>query len=358
MSSRNRLLVNREAILANIGAFQSKLGASTSLMAVLKADAYGVGSALVSPLLEEAGVTHIALQEVSEAKAIRSRLPILVLSYTLDEVEEIVRGGYLVCVNDPQLIDQLQHEARRQDKQVGVHLAIDSGLNRIGCQPSDAPKTARHIQGLSHLRLEGVMSHFSSSDLPEQDGRTVDQAARLLALQEKIEAPWWHLSNTGGASRFSWPRCNLARIGIGLYGLASSQAVREAIDLRPALTLESKIVEIRRCEAGDAVSYGATYTFGRKSLVGVVPIGYADGIHMHHSNRGAVSIGGKKVPIIGLICMDFLMVDLTDLPQAVVGDRVVLFGEDLPVHEVAERVGTTVHQLITCIGPRVERSVV
>lgn len=362
-TARNQLLIDGGAIQANIRAFRARLGDETAFMAILKANGYGVGSDLLAPLLGRTGVDQIGLQEVQEATKVRATgcaLPILLLSYLEEEVEEVVRGKYSIAVNDPYLIDCLQQEAKKQGCTVAVHLAIDSGLNRIGCKPEEAVEIARQITAASHLELCGLMSHFSSADCKEQDEWTLEQASRLFSVRstladEGISPYWCHLANTAGASRFTWRDCNMARIGIGIYGLAPSQAVREAIDLVPALSLESRLVEIRQCKAGDAVSYGSTYRLKRDGLIGVVPIGYGDGIHMHHSNQGVVWIGGKKLPIVGLICMDFLMVDLSSLPSAQVGDRVVLFGKELPPHEVAERVDTTVHQLITCIGARVER---
>lgn len=361
--ARNHLFIDEAAIRANIDTFQTRTGGS--IMAIIKANSYGVGSEVVAPILESSGASMVGLQEVKEALVVRESgcsLPILLLSYTGEEIEAVVEGGFAVAVSQPPLIDRLQKEAKRQGRILSVHLDLDTGLNRLGCQLKESLAIALQVARSPNLRLDGIMSHFSSADDPSQDDWTRIQAGRFFAARRELQAygmapRWSHIGNTAGSGRFLWPECNLARIGLGLYGLTSTRPVAEAISLEPALSLESQWVEIRHCDAGETVGYGATHTLKEATRIGVVPIGYGDGIHMHHSNCGEVWSGGKRLPIVGLICMDFLMVDLSSLPTAQIGDRVVLFGKELPAHEVASRVGTTVHQLITCLGSRIKREV-
>ena len=176
-----------------------------------------------------------------------------------------------------------------------------------------------------------------------------------------IKANWVHASNSSAVMRFDFPQYNMVRVGLAVYGLYCSEAARKAMDLRLALTLVSRIVGINHCKIGDTISYGRSYRVERnEQKIAVLPIGYFDGLHRNYSGKGDVIIRGQKAPMVGKICMDFMMVDVTDIENASIGDAVLIFGEDeygqyLPPENLALQGASIVHELITCLGPRIQR---
>jgi alanine racemase/UDP-N-acetylmuramoyl-tripeptide--D-alanyl-D-alanine ligase len=179
--------------------------------------------------------------------------------------------------------------------------------------------------------------------------------------QTGIDPVWKHAANSSGVMRFDFPQFNMARIGLAVYGLYSSQATRNAVELRLALSLLTRIAGINTCKTGDTISYGRSYTV-QKALqrIAVLPIGYFDGLHRNYSGRGEVIIRGQRAPMVGKICMDFMMVDVTDIPNASIGDMALIFGEDehghyLSPEDLATRGDSITHELITCLGPRIQR---
>jgi alanine racemase len=239
-------------------------------------------------------------------------------------------------------------------------------MSRFGCRPENALHICQRILKCPMLALEGIMTHFACADDPSQDAFTRSQAQRLqdvidLLASHGISPTWRHASNSAGAIRFDFPQFNMVRIGLAVYGLHSSQATREAMELRLALSLISHIVGINNCKLGDTISYGRSYSVQRnEQKIAVLPMGYFDGLHRNYSGKGVVIIRGQKAPMVGKICMDFMMIDVTNIPNAAAGDPVLIFGEDeygfyLSPEDLATSGDSIVHELITCLGPRIQR---
>jgi alanine racemase/UDP-N-acetylmuramoyl-tripeptide--D-alanyl-D-alanine ligase len=264
------------------------------------------------------------------------------------------------------LIAALAQEAAKQNKCVKVHLHINTGMGRFGCRPEEALSLAREIRSYPSLELEGLMTHFACADDPQEDAFTWQQIACfdhvIQELREQgITVKWTHAANSSGVLRFSLPQYNMVRMGLATYGLYASEASRQALDLRLALSLTSRIVGINICIEGETISYGRRYRIAQGTQkIAVLPIGYFDGLHRNYSGKAHVLIRGQPAPMVGNICMDYMMVDVTHIPRAAVGDQVLIFGEDeygyyLSPEELASRGDSIVHELMTCLGPRIQR---
>jgi alanine racemase/UDP-N-acetylmuramoyl-tripeptide--D-alanyl-D-alanine ligase len=210
------------------------------------------------------------------------------------------------------------------------------------------------------------MTHFPSAEDPSTDAFTLQQIACFDRVIQEIQnagiaVPWKHAANSSASIRFSLPQYNMVRIGLAIYGLYSSEAVKQAQELLLAVSLISHIVGINTCKKGETVSYGRTYTVKKEiERIATLPIGYFDGLHRNYSGKNVVMIRGKKAPMIGKICMDFMMVDVTHIPSASIGDTALIFGEDeqgqyLAPEDLAASGDSIVHELITCLGPRIPR---
>lgn len=367
--SNNQCMINLAAIGENIRMLRSKFPAGTRLMVMVKALAYGTDDILMAKFLETCGVDILGVSYVDEGVALKragATQAIFVINAAPYEAEKVVKWDLEIGLSDKETADAVAHAAAKANKQVRTHLHINTGMGRFGCRMEDALKLARIIENSPHLILEGIMTHFACADDPAQDAFTCKQAGQLdkaigLLKDEGINPKWRHAANSSAAIRFSFPQYNMVRIGLAVYGLHSSPAVKEALDLRLALSLVSRIVGINVCKEGDTISYGRTYKVEKKSQkIGVLPIGYFDGLHRNYSGKGSVIIRGRTVPMVGRICMDFMMVDLTDIPHASPGDPVLIFGEDeygnyLSAEELAASGNSIIHELITCLGPRIHR---
>lgn len=367
--SSNQCIVNLAAIAQNIQTIRSKVGHSTRLMVMVKALAYGTDDVQIAKFLESCGVDILGVSYVDEGIALKRagvNQSIFVINAAVYEAAKVVKWDLEIGVSDTALIDAVAAEAKNQNKQIKTHLHIDTGMSRFGCRVEEALKLAKHIQKYPQLILEGIMTHFACADDPAQDHFTLEQTTRFDKAIASLEANgfhprWKHAANSSGAVRFSFPNYNMVRIGLGAYGLHSSPTVGEAIDLRLALSLMTRIVGINVCKKGETISYGRAYKVEQKSQrIGVLPIGYFDGLHRNYSGKSDVMVRGRRAPMIGKICMDFMMVDLTDIPQASIGDPVLIFGEDeygnyLSAEELAASGDSIVHELITCLGPRIHR---
>lgn len=365
----NQCFINLAAIESNITAIRCKLAPKTRIMVMVKALAYGTNDIRMSSFLASSGIDILGVSYVDEAVSLkRSGISqdVFVINAATYEVPKVVKWGLEVGVSNQELITLLAEEAHQQNKKVKVHLHIDTGMSRFGCRPEEALLLARHILSYPSLLLEGVMTHFACADDPESDIFTkrqiqlFDQAIKLLE-DHKICIPWKHAANSSAVLRFHLPQYNMVRIGLAVYGLYPSNATKNALDLRLALSLLSRIVGINECHSGETISYGRTYTVKRpKERIAILPIGYFDGLHRNYSGKSYLLIRGQKAPMVGKICMDFMMVDITEIPQASIGDPVLIFGEDeyghyLSPEDLAAAGDSIIYELITCLGPRIQR---
>jgi alanine racemase len=241
-------------------------------------------------------------------------------------------------------------------------------MGRLGIHHQDAPQFLRELRALRHLELEGIISHFASADELNEEGRsfTAGQSALFAtvvdtARREGFTPRYLHLSNSAAAFSLELPFCNLVRPGIALYGAIPSADFAGKLDLQPVMSLKSRIAMLKWIEPGRSVSYARTFVSGRKTLVASVPVGYADGYCRALSNRGEALVRGRRAPVAGTVCMDWIMVDVTDIPQVAVGDEVLLLGADadgncIRAEELAERAGTIPYEIFCGISKRVPRA--
>jgi alanine racemase len=367
----NRLLVDLGAVAGNIAAFRRAGRPRTRVMAMVKALAYGSDLVRLSSWLSEAGVDHLGVSTADEGVELRRsgiQLPILVTLPTPEEAQKLARFDLLPAVYSFALVEPLAAAARAAlppGRTLPVHLEVDTGLHRVGIAPGEALRLAQAVTSTGVLRVTGLMTHLASADDPAADAYTRRQLALFDQARGELAAAGHgdllcHAAATAGAARFPEARYDMVRIGLGLYGLYPSPAVEAALPLQLAVTLLSRIAEVRTLSRGDRVGYGGSYTVAAESLrAGVLPLGYHDGIPWSLSNRGAVLIDGRQAPIIGRVSMDSLVVDLTAAPGAAAGSEALLFGVHhgtvLRPEEVAAQAGTIPYELLARLGPRVQR---
>ncbi len=365
----NLCLVNLASIEYNIKSIRQRLPQNTRIMVMVKALAYGTDDFRIAKFLKTCGIDILGVSYVDEGVALkRSGITqsIFVLNAPDYEVSKVVKWDLEVAVGSSSFISLLAKEAQSQGKKIKVHLHIDTGMSRFGCRPKEAPQLIDQILASPHLTLEGVMTHFTSADNPQEDEATLYQASKLEELILKLESkgisiPWKHAANSAASLRFKFPAFNMVRIGLAVYGLYPSEAVKEELKLKLSISLISRIVGINHCKKGDTVSYGRTYHVEKeRQTIAVLPIGYFDGLHRNYSGCAHVMIRGQKAPMVGRICMDFMMVDISEIPEAKIGDPVLIFGEDeygdyLSPEDLAQKGDSIIHELITCLGPRIQR---
>ena len=365
----NQCFINLAAIQSNIQMIRYKIGPGVRIMVMVKAFAYGTDEVRIGKFLSTCGIDILGVSYVEEGVVLKRAgvtQSIFVINAPIYEVVKLVKWELEVGVSEKDFIVALAKEAAKQNKKIKVHLHIDTGMSRLGCRPEEALQLAQCIKNSPFLILEGLMTHFACSDNPADDSFTLGQSQRFDEVVKNlkdhgISARWNHASNSSAVIRLDFPQYNMVRIGLAVYGLYCSEAARKSMDLRLALALVSRIVGINVCNTGDTISYGRSYRVERdKQKIAVLPIGYFDGLHRNYSGKGFVIIRGKKAPMVGNICMDFMMVDVSDIQDVSIGDSVLIFGEDeygqyLPPENLALQGDSIVHELITCLGPRIQR---
>ena len=352
--------INLDALRHNARALSAH-AAPASVLAVIKAGAYGHGAFRVANALQrEDSVTHLGVASVDEGLQLRSlgiRMPILLLSALLpEEIGEVVRAELTPTVFTLPMAQAVQNEAQRQNRRVEVHFKVDTGMGRLGANWDEAVSLWRQLQTFEHLNLAGIYTHLACAD-EDPDELSATQIARFERVLSEISAPQnvlRHATNSAGTIRYPQAHYDLVRPGLALYGAHPCPGVGPAIELQPVMSWKARITSVKTIAAGQSVSYGAQWVAAHKSQIAIVPCGYADGYFRSLSNRGEVLINGLKYPVVGRVTMDQIMVDVTEQPVTI-GDEVVLFGEGLPVEEVAGRAGTIAYELLCSVSVRVPR---
>ena len=361
--------ISLEAIGHNIREVKKRLPEGVKLLGVVKANAYGHGAVPVASYLENQ-VDYFATATIEEAVELRENgisAPILILGYVSPS-----QYGDLVEYDITQTIDSyaqalaLEKEAARQNRKAKAHLAVDTGMTRIGFQVTehDADEAAK-IADLPHIELEGMFTHFSCADQEDKTYCSMqmekyDKMTALLA-ERGVTIPLRHICNSAGIMEFDDHRFEMVRSGIITYGIYPSEEVKkERLDLIPALSWKSHVIHVKEVGPGIGVSYGATYVTEKPmTRIATVSAGYADGYPRALSNQGCVLIHGKKAPIIGRICMDQMMVDVTDIPDVQVEDVVTLVGTDgdetITIEEIANPAARFHYEMLCDISSRVTR---
>lgn len=334
-------------------------------MAVLKADAYGLGAAAVAQALVDAGVDRLGVAELKEAAALVKRfgVPVQIVGGILaSEIAACVRLGVICPVGDMEIAKAISREAKRQGRKAKIHIKVDTGMGRLGVPHLKALGEILSMRKLTGLEFEGIYSHFPNANNP-MHGKSQEQIGLFRGLvdglgREGIRFPLVHMANSDGINNFPSAYFNLVRTGINLYGVFDLSGLR-SYRLQASLRLRTTLLARRRLPAGHTIGYGCTHTLFRDTWVGTVPAGYADGVPLAASNSGEVLILGKACPILGRVSMDYLTVNLNGCPAARVGDEVVLVGKsgrrEITIEDWARIKQTHPYDIICSLGDRVER---
>lgn len=367
---RVKAVVSLDAIARNFEEMRKNIAEDTKIMAVIKADGYGHGAQAIAMMIHDYpyiwGFAVATPEEAIELRNSGVTKPVLILGLVFEEYfPELISRDISLAVADLSMAEKLNQEASRQDKRVHIHLALDTGMSRIGfADNEESVEEIRKINGLENVRIEGMFTHFARAD--EKDKAPAKaQLRRYLDFSELLEKagikiPLRHCSNSAGIIRMPEANLNIVRAGITIYGIyPSSQVERDIVKLTPAMELISHVTFVKDIPAGTAVSYGGTFVAEKPVRVATVPAGYADGYPRSLSGRGWVLIRGKRAPILGRICMDQFMVDVTDIPEVKPGDKVVLIGKDgkeeISMEEFGDLSGRFSYEFACCIGKRVPR---
>ena len=358
--------IDLSAARENIQNIQANLKPGVKSCAVIKADAYGHGAVEVARAIDDI-VDFYAVATIDEAMELRGNAftkPILILGYVHPSMYELaVQNDIRLPVFDYETAEEISEAAARAGKMASVHIKIDTGMSRIGFRPSAASvECVLKINNLPGIEIEGIFTHFANSD-----DKTADKAMKQLdifkAFIAELEAnglniPVKHCANSAAATYLREADMDMVRLGISIYGLYPSQYIHQ-IELRPALSLKSHVVMVKTIPAGTSVGYGSTWTADKKSVIATIPVGYADGYFRSLSNKGYVLINGSKYPIVGRVCMDQIIVDVSDKPDVARGDEVVLIGQsgDLKIttEEIADLAGSFNYEFVCGLTRRVAR---
>jgi alanine racemase len=336
------------------------------LLAVVKADAYGHGAIPVSLKLEKLGVEYLGVAIPEEGVELRRggvKAPILVLGGIFGrEVDQIFRFRLTPVIFRKDSLKLLSREAERRRRKVKVHLKVDTGMGRLGVPLSAWPDFLKEVKRFPKIEIEGILSHFSMLDAEKdltQNQWGAFQRAVTIAQEMGISCQYLHMASSATLTAFPGYSAKLVRPGIMLYGSYPSPKFQSLIPLKPVMTLKTRIHFLKSVPPGTRISYGGTFKTKRESLIATLPIGYADGYSHHLSNHGEVLIHGKRAPVVGKVCMDFIMVDVTDIPRVSVGDEVILMGrqgrEQITAEEIAEKINSISYEVLCLIGKRVPR---
>lgn len=368
--SRVYAKIDLDAVTHNFREMRKNISPDTKMIAVIKADGYGHGAVPIGKLVQEYDyIWGFAAATAEEAFTLRRAglvKPILILGYVFEEhYEELVRQDIRPAVFHYEMAKQLSDEACRQHKCFAIHLALDTGMTRIGFKDDDRSlEEIKKISKLPGIQIEGMFTHFARAD--ETDKTSAKrQLSRYQAFadrleQEGVKIPIRHCSNSAGIIEIPEANLNIVRAGITIYGIyPSDEVVRSKVVLHPVMELKSHISYIKMVDPGVEVSYGGTYVTSKPTRIATIPVGYADGYPRLLSNKGWVLIHGKKAPILGRVCMDQFMVDVTDIPEAEELDEVTLLGRDgeafLPVETLSELSGRFPYEFVCDISKRVPR---
>ncbi|WP_155832328.1 alanine racemase [Butyrivibrio sp. MC2013] len=368
--------VDLDAVLFNMRSMHRSLGEPTKLCAVIKTDGYGMGAVPIAHLLEkEDYVWGMATATCEEAYILREsgiKKPILILGYTFPETyEELVLKGIRPAVfrfDQLEALDEAAAKLRREgyDITAPIHIAVDTGMSRIGIKPDDGgAEFVREALGKENLTVEGIFTHFARADEADlSDARNKKSSfadfVERVEKENRVRIPIHHCANSASIIDMPEAGMDMARAGITIYGMwPSDETSKNKVAIKPVMSLHSHIVFIKELEKGTPISYGGTYVTDRYSRIATIPVGYGDGYPRSLSGKGYVLIHGKKAPILGRVCMDQFMVDVTDIHEAAEGDDVTLIGRDydevITIEELGDLSGRFNYELSCDINHRVPR---
>ena len=358
--------VNLGNIASNMRYIRKTVSKEAKVIAVVKADAYGHGATEVSRIVLKNGADMLGVANIDEAMELRRagiKVPILLLNWTEPpHLEDVVRNSLAQTIFDLDSARVLSSVAKKMNRTVLVHIKIDTGMGRLGLLAEDAPGFVQKVAILPNLKIEGIFSHLSVAG----DERTYsfNQFQKFMSVlnelqKTRIKIPIQHIANSGAI--LSYPRMHLTAVrpGIIIYGISPWGLKKKCKFLKPGMSFKTKIVFIKEVPKGTSISYGRTFITKRRSLIADIPIGYSHGYNRKLSNKSWVLVKGKRVPLVGRICMDQCLIDVSSVHGIKVGDEVVLFGrqgkEEISAEELASWSGTIGYEVVTTIGRLVKR---
>jgi len=359
-----KLEVDLNAVSFNIKTLKTLVGNKTEIMAVVKANAYGHGAIEVSRVALKSGATKIAVatwEEGAELREAQIDAPILVLGFSSeDDAEPIIYYNLTAAVGDFETARKISQIARKYKKEVKVHINIDTGMSRLGIRASESLPIIRKIVKLPGIFVEGIFTHFTSSGEKNKEP-TYRQFGLYMQIvshlhKEGIHIPLRHVADSSALLDLPSTHLDMVRPGIAIYGEYPSKNVKNKVKLKPVSKLKTKIVSLRKLPSGSKIGYGGTYTVKKPSIIATIPVGYADGYSRALSNKGEVLVKGKRAPIVGRVCMDHCMIDVTHIKEVKLGEEVILWGkqgnERISLAEIAEKIGTIVYEIVTMIDKK------
>lgn len=375
MVKRTWAEISLNAIEHNYNVIRNKVADDTKVCCVIKADGYGHGAVELSQIYEKLGADFFAVSNIDEGIEIRksgSKLPIVILGYTpVSEAKNLAEYDISQAVFSLEYAKELSEKCVEEDCICKMHVKVDSGMSRIGFMCQEFPRDEYSIEEiceaccLPNLEVEGLFTHFCVSD-EDAEGRefTNKQYENFIHVRDSlkkrgVDISVVHCSNSGAIEDYPETCCDMVRAGIILYGLAPSSKLADRLDLVPAMTLKTVVAFVKEVQKGATISYGRTFTADRKMKIATVPIGYADGFIRQNAKDGYMTVNGKKAKIVGRICMDQTMLDVTDIEDVKTGDEVVVFGTgengEPTADSLAENTGTINYETVCLVGKRVPR---
>ena len=371
MTDEERVLaiIDLDAIAYNMTNIKSKVGKETGIIGIIKADAYGHGSVEISKVILENGADWLAVAVVDEGINLRKNgiaAPILLLGYTPElRLEDVVNNGFIQTVYTYKTAKKLSDVAVRLGKTAVIHIKIDTGMGRIGYRVNEASADEIvKISELPNIEVNGMFTHFSTADEKDKD-YTLNQYKKFVQMdallrERGLEIPIKHAANSAAIMDFDNMMFNMVRPGIILYGAYPSEEVnKDNLSIKPAMSVKTHVSYVKEVNEGDYISYGRKYQAVGKRIIATIPVGYADGFIRAYSNGGKVLIKGECAPIVGRICMDQFMVDVTDIKDVQINDEVVLIGKqgnkEITVDFIASILDTINYEVFCTLSKRVPR---
>lgn len=366
-SSPTHAVVDVGALAHNLGQLRARLAPTCAIIGIVKANAYGHGAVDICKALLQYGLSTFGVATVGEGIELREAgiaCDILVLGPTVPrEANDLLRHRLTPLLYDESMVLALTERLHDSSGPCPVHVEVDTGMGRLGLAPDRVLSLLQSPAFKGRLTLAGLMTHFAEADSVDP-AFTHEQIARFTQILDQARAagltiPLAHMANSAGLIHYPQAHHDAVRPGLSLYGYLTRNHDREPVTLKPVLSWLTRIVQIRAIQPGTSVSYNRTFTAARPSRIAILPVGYADGYSRLHSNRSSVLVHGVRVPVIGRVCMDMTMVDVTDVPQVQPGDEVALIGtqgdERITAQDLANWQGSIAYEVLCDIGPRVRR---
>ncbi|MCK4738689.1 MAG: alanine racemase [Deltaproteobacteria bacterium] len=363
-------LINEDALRDNYLKIKALTEPSTCVMAIIKANGYGHGEAIVAKALTSAGASTFGVAIIEEGVSLRRggvSYPIVILGGVYPEqIKDLLDFNLTPVVFDIANARLINEASQKKGQVTPVHIKIDTGMGRLGIMPTQVLEFFAELKSLTSISVEGILSHLARSESKKEPDITetkkqlqifkeASRAARSIGFNPK----YTHIANSAAILDYKDSHLSMIRPGLMLYGAYPAPDLRERIALTPVMTLKTRILEIKKMPKGSPISYGGRFVTKRGSLIATIPIGYGDGLPRAYSSKGEVLVRGKRVPIAGTICMDLTMIDVTDIGDVRKNDEVIIIGsaekETITVEEVAERTSTISYEIFCNISARVPR---